>query len=71
MCNHWLHTRRVLHPGLPAAQFDTFDSDEDSDDPIEDEHQVIIACSGYVYARQLFQHLFSESITTVGQFLSQ
>ena len=66
MCNH-----RVLNLGLPAAQFDSFDSDEDADDPIEDEHHVIFACSGYVYARQLFQDLFSGSTSTVGQFLSQ
>ena len=66
MCNY-----RVLNPGLPAAQFDSFDSDEDADDPIEDEHHVIFACSGYVYARQLFQDLFSGSTSTVGQFLSQ
>ncbi len=66
MCNH-----RVLNPGLPAAQFVSFDSDEDADDPIEDEPHVIFACSGYVYARQLFQDLCSESISTVGQFLSQ
>ncbi len=139
MCNH-----RVLNPGLPAAQFDSFDSDEDADqgwtdhvdmpgtphemvrkmwilpgptpgkviqstsrkskmpgdpsgpgmafsyagtrdsspwvlpglsspdadDPIEDEHHVIFACSGYVYARQLFPDLFSET-PTVGHFLSQ
>ncbi len=38
MSNH-----RVLTPGLPAAQFDSFDSDEDADDPIEDEHHVIFA----------------------------
>ncbi len=66
MCNH-----RVLNPGLPAAQFDSFDSDEDADDPIEDEHHVIFACSGYVYARQLFPDLFSETTSTVGHFLSQ
>ncbi len=42
-------------------QFDSFDSDEDADDPIEDEHHVIFACSGYVYVRQLFQDLFGES----------
>ena len=65
MCNH-----RVLNTGLPAAQLDTFDSDEDTDTPIEDEHHVIFACSGYIHARQLFQDLFSESISTVGQFLS-
>ncbi len=66
MCND-----RVLNPGLPAAQFDSFDSDEDADDPIEDEHHVIFACSGYVYARQLFPDLFSETTSTVGHFLSQ
>ncbi len=63
MCNH-----RVLNPGLPAAQFDSFDSDEDADDPID---HAIFACSGYVYARKLFQDLFSESFSTVGQFQSQ
>ncbi len=65
----------MLNPGLPAAQFDSFDSDEDADDPIEDEHHVIFACSGYVaiyvYARQLFPDLFSETTSTVGHFLSQ
>ncbi len=66
MCNH-----RVLNPGLPAAQFNSFDSDEDADDPIEDEHHVTFACSGYVYARQLFLDLFSETTSTVGHFLSQ
>ncbi len=66
MCNH-----RVSSPGLSAAQLDSFDSDEDADDPIEDEHHVIFACSGYVYARQLFQDLVSDSASTIGQFLSQ
>ncbi len=60
-----------MNPGLPAAQFDSFDSDEDADDPIEDEHLIIIACSGYVDARQLFHDLFGESTSIVGQFLSQ
>ena len=55
-----MRNHRVLNPGLPAAQFDSFDSDEDADDPIEDDHHVVFACSGYVYARQLFQGLFSE-----------
>ncbi len=49
---------------------DSVDSDEDGDDPIEDQHRVICACSGYVYARQLFQDLFRKSISAVGQFLS-
>ena len=67
LCNY-----RVVNPGLDAAQFDSFDSDDEADDPIEDEHHAIFACSGYVYARQLlFQDLFSESISTLGQFLCQ
>ena len=66
LCNY-----RVVNPGLDAAQFDSFDSDDEATDPIEDEHHAIFACSGYVYAGQLFQDLFGESISTVGQFLSQ
>ena len=66
LCNY-----RVVNPGLDAAQFDSFDSDDEAADPIEDEHHAIFACSGYVYARQLFQDLFSEPISTVGQLLSQ
>ncbi len=46
-------------------------SDEDADDPIEDEHHVIFACSGYVNAKQLFPDLFSQATSTVGHFLSQ
>ncbi len=30
-----------------------------------------LACSGHVYARQLFQDLYSISTSTVGQVLSQ
>ena len=66
LCNY-----RVVNPGLDAAQFDSFDSDDGAADPIEDEHHAICACSGYGYARQLFQDLFSESISSVDQFLSQ
>ncbi len=61
----------MINPGLPAAQFDTFDSDEHADDPIEDEHHATFASTGYAYARQLFQNLFSKPISTVGQFLCQ
>ncbi len=27
---------------------------------MEDEHHVIFACSGYMYARRLYQDVFSE-----------
>ena len=61
----------ALDPGLPAAQFDSFDSDEVAEDPSEDEHYIVFACSGYVYAGQPFQDLFSKLTSTVGQLLSQ
>ena len=57
LCNY-----QVVNPGLDAAHFDSFDSDDEAADPIEDEHHAIFACSGYVYARQLFQDHFSDSI---------
>ncbi len=66
MCNH-----RVLNPGLPAAQFDSFDSDEDAADPIEDEHHVIFAGEVYATNGQLFPDFFNETTSTVGHFLSQ
>ncbi len=49
-----------------AAQSDSIDSDEMPDDSIEDAHHIIFACSGYVYARQLFPDLFSGTTSTVG-----
>ena len=63
--------RRIVNPGLPTAQFDSFDSDEEDVDPIEDEHHMIFDCSGYSYARDLFKDLFRQDIVTVGQFLNQ
>ena len=59
----------IINPGLDAAHFDIFESDNDAPDPKEDEHHAIFACSDYVYARQLIQEmqdLFSGSISTVG-----
>ena len=66
MCIH-----RVTNPGLPAAQFDSFDSEEESVDPVEDEFHMIFVCSGYKSARALFPDLFGTSVSTVGQFLNQ
>ena len=50
---------------------DSFDSDEEDANHIEDEHHMIFDCSGYSYARDLFKDLFSQDIVTVGQFLNQ
>ena len=60
-----------VNPGLPADQFDSFDSDEESTDPVEDEHHVFFYCPGYIYARQLFPDIFGSNIVTVSQFLNQ
>ena len=54
-----------------ADQFDSFDSDEESTDPVEDEHHVIFDCPSYTYARQLFPDIFGSNIVTVSQFLNQ
>ena len=60
-----------MNPGLPADQFDSFDSDEESTDPVEDEHHVTFDCPSYTYARQLFPDIFGSNIVTVSQFLNQ
>ena len=66
MCAH-----RCVNPGLPAAHFDSFDSDDEASDPIEDEHHVVFDCPGYAYARELFPDIVSNAIVSVGQFLNQ
>ena len=64
-------SQKCVNPGLPADQFDSFDSDEESTDPVEDEHHVIFDCPSYTYARQLFPDIFGSNIVTVSQFLNQ
>ena len=44
---------RIISPGLPAEQFGSFDSDDDSSGPIEDKHHMIFECSGYTEASAL------------------
>ncbi len=63
--------KRSLFCFIFSCQLTGCDSDEDADDLIEDEHHVTFACSGYVYARQLFPDLLSETTSTVGHFPSQ
>ena len=53
-----------------AELWDAFDSDEDSDGPVEDEHYAILDCPGYMYAKEQFQALFQSHVTTVSQFLN-
>ena len=33
---------KLSNPGLPAELWDAFDSDDDTDGPIEDEHHAIL-----------------------------
>ena len=62
---------KLRNPGLPAELWDAFDSDDDSDGPIEDGHHAIFDSPGYIDAREQFQDLFQRHITTVSQFLNQ
>ena len=62
MCSH-----RIINPGLAHEWFDSFDSDDESRDPVEDEHHAIFDCSGNAYARDLFPDLFQGHISTVSQ----
>ena len=62
---------KLNNPGLPAELWDAFDSDDESDGPVEDEHHAIFDCQGYMYAREQFQDLLHSHITTVSQFLNQ
>ena len=65
MCSH-----RIINPGLAPEYFDSFDSDDESIDPVEDEHHAIFDCSGNAYAREL-SDLFQGHISTVSHFLNQ
>ena len=56
---------KLNNPGLPAELWDAFDSDDGSEEPVEDEHHAIFNCPGYMYAREQFQDLFQSHITTV------
>ena len=62
---------RLTNPGLAPECWDAFDSDDESSGHMEDEHHVIFDCSGYTYARELFQDLFQSHITSISQFLNQ
>ena len=39
---------KLNNPLLPAEQWDAFDSDDDSDEPVQDEHHAICDCPGCV-----------------------
>ncbi len=62
---------KCVNPGLPDQHFDSFDSDEEVADPVEDEHHVIFDCPEYTYVRKQFPDLFSSSVYSIGHFLNQ
>ena len=62
---------KLTNPGIAPECWDAFDSDGESSSHIEDEHHAIFDCSGYTYARELFQGLFQSHITSITQFLNQ
>ena len=45
-------------PGLAPEKFDSFTSDDERGDPVEDEHHAIFGCSGYDYACELLANFF-------------
>ena len=61
----------LTNPGIAPDCWDAFDSDDESSGHTKDEHHAIFDCSGYLYARELFQDLFQSHITSVRQFLNQ
>ena len=62
---------KLTNPGIAPECWDAFDSDDESSGHIEDEHHAFFDCSGYTYARELFQDLFQSHITSISQFLNQ
>ena len=58
---------RLANPGLPAEVpvWHAFDSDNDSDKTVEDEHHVNLDCPGHVYTNEQFQDLLHSHISTV------
>ena len=62
---------KLIDPGLPAELLNAFESDDESDGPVKNEHRAIFNCPGYMYAREQFQDLSQSHITTVSEFLDQ
>ena len=62
---------KLSSPGLPAEVWDAVSSDDDSDGPVEDEHQAIFDCPGNICARGQLQDLNQSHNTTVSHFLHQ
>ena len=65
MCSH-----KIVNPGLAPENFDSFDSDDESSEPVDDEHRAIFECSGYTHASERFPDLSQGHISTVSHFLN-
>ena len=64
MCSH-----RIFIPGLAPESFDSLNADDESSDPVEDDHHAIFKCLGYAYSRELFPDLFQGHMSTVSHFI--
>ena len=62
---------KLTTPGLPAELWDACHPDNDTDEPVEDEHHAHLNHSGCVYAREQFQDIFQGHSTTVRQSLAK
>ena len=62
---------KLTNPGITPECWDAFDSDDESSGHIEVEHHAIFDCSGYTYARELFQDLLQSHLTSISQFVNQ
>ncbi len=56
---------KCVDPGLPKQQLDSFDSNEEVADFVEDEHHE------YTYALKQFTYLFNGSVVSIGHFFNQ
>ncbi len=54
-------THNCLKPGSPENRPDSFDSDEEAADPVEDAHHVIFDCPEHIHARKQLPDLFNTS----------
>ena len=62
---------KLTNPGIAPECWAAFHSDDERSGHIEDEHHATFDCSGYTYARELFQDLFQSRITSISQVLNQ
>ena len=63
-----MYSRKIVASGLAPEKFDSFDFDDESGDPIADEHPAIYECADCGYLYELCLDLFQGHISTVSHF---